>query len=152
MHATAWGTGPQAVLDYLARYLFRVAITNHRIVALDDEAVTIRYKKRKSNRLRTCRIEGGEFMRRFLSHVLPKGLHKVRYFGLWHPSRRALVQQARLLLARERRADPTPEPSPDPQPGPPAAVVEPGRPLCPCCRQGRLVHLRRLGPCHPLGP
>jgi len=148
VHATIWGTGPQAVLDYLARYLFRVAITNNRIIALDDEGVTIRYKKRKANRLRTGRIEGGEFMRRFLSHVLPKGLHKVRYFGLWHPSRRALVQQARLLLARERR----PEPSPDPQPGPPAAVVEPGRPLCPCCRQGRLVHLRRLGPCHPLGP
>jgi Putative transposase len=48
VHAAAWGTGPQAVLDYLARYLFRVAITNHRIVALDAEAVTIRYKKRKS--------------------------------------------------------------------------------------------------------
>jgi hypothetical protein len=65
-------------------------------------------------------------MRRFLSQVLPKGLHKVRYFGLWHPSRRALVQQARLLLARERRTDPLPEPSPDPQPGPPAAELEPG--------------------------
>lgn len=148
VHAAAWGTGPQAVLDYLARYLFRVAITNHRIVALDAEAVTIRYKKRKSNRLRTCRIEGGEFMRRFLTHVLPKGLHKVRYFGLWHPSRRALVQQARLLLAREQR----PEPAPDPQAGPPAAEVEPGRPLCPHCRQGRLVHLHRLGSGHPLGP
>src|SRR5919106_7200 len=74
--STAWGTGPQAVLDYLARYLFRVAITNHRIIALDAEAVTLRYKKRQSNRLRSCRIEGGEFMRRFLSHVLPKGLHK----------------------------------------------------------------------------
>jgi hypothetical protein len=152
VHATTWGTGPQAVLDYLARYLFRVAITNNRVVALDDEAVTVRYKQRKANRLRTCRIEGGEFMRRFLSHVLPKGLHKVRYFGLWHPSRRALVQQARLLLARERRADPLPEPSPDPQPGPPAAELEPRHLLCPCCRQGRLVHLRRLGPCHPLGP
>jgi hypothetical protein len=148
VHATTWGTGPQAVLDYLARYLFRVAITNHRIIALDDEGVTIRYKKRKSNRLRSCRIEGGEFMRRFLSHLLPKGLHKVRYFGLWHPSRRALVQQARLLLARERRADPPP----DPQAAPPAAEVEPGRPLCPYCRQGRLVHLRHLGPGHPLGP
>jgi hypothetical protein len=104
----------------------RAPAFGNRIVALDDEAVTIRYKKRKTNRLRTCRIEGDKFMRRFLSQVLPKGLHKVRYFGLWHPSRRALVQQARLLLARERRTDPLPEPSPDPQPGPPAAELEPG--------------------------
>lgn len=121
VHATAWGTGQQAVLDYLARYLFRVAITNNRIVAVDDEAVTIRYKKRKANRLRTCRIEGDDFIRRFLSHVLPKGLHKVRYFGLWHPSKRARAQQARLLLAAERRVEPAPQPASEPQADTPAA-------------------------------
>lgn len=153
VHATAWGSGRQAVLDYLARYVFRVAITNNRLVALDDQTVTIRYKKRKSNRPRTCRIEGGEFLRRFLTHVLPKGLHKVRYFGLWHPSKRALADKARLLLAlARRRPTPEPEPSPDPQAAPRAGELEPARPLCPCCRQGRLLHLRRLGPCHPLGP
>ena len=87
VHCTAWGEGEQAVLDYLARYVFRVAITNARIVGLDDQAVTIRHKHRKSNRWRTSRIPGHEFMRRFLQHVLPKGLEKVRYFGLWHPAR-----------------------------------------------------------------
>jgi hypothetical protein len=51
VHCTAWGDGEQAVLDYLARYVFRIAITNSRIVGLDDHGVTIRYKKRKSNRL-----------------------------------------------------------------------------------------------------
>ena len=76
------------MLDYLARYVLRVAVTNTRIVALDDQAVTIRHKHRKSNRWRISRIPGQEFMRRFLQHVLPKGLHKVRYFGLWHPARR----------------------------------------------------------------
>ena len=158
VHATAWGTGQQAVLDYLARYLFRVAITNNRIVAVDHEAVTIRYKKRKANRLRTCRIEGDDFIRRFLSHVLPKGLHKVRYFGLWHPSKRTRAQQARLLLADERRIEPAPVPQPAPEPRPgtpaigPAIGSETGHRRCPCCRQGRLVHLRRLEPCNPRGP
>ena len=92
------------MLDYLARYVFRVAITNTRIVGLDDQAVTIRHKQRKSNRWRMSRIPGQEFMRRFLQHVLPKGLHKVRYFGLWHPAKRKDAARARLLLLRDRPA------------------------------------------------
>ena len=78
-----------APLDYLARYVFRVALTNARIVGLDDRTVTIQYKERKTGRRRTCRLSGDEFMRRFLQHVLPRGFHKVRYFGLWHPKWRA---------------------------------------------------------------
>ena len=74
-----WGRGEQAVLDYLARYVFRIALTNARIVGLDDETVTIQYKERKTDRARTCRLSGEEFMRRFLQHVLPRGFHKVRY-------------------------------------------------------------------------
>src|SRR6202022_3282316 len=73
VHITPWGKGEQAVLDYLARYVFRVAITNTRLVALDDQTVTIRYKQRKSAAWRTCQIAGDEFIRRFLQHVLPKG-------------------------------------------------------------------------------
>src|SRR5271166_1766476 len=64
------------------------ALANARIVGLDDETVTIQYKERKTGRLRTCRLSGEEFMRRFLQHVLPRGFHKVRYFGLWHPAQR----------------------------------------------------------------
>ena len=99
VQCTPWGEGEQAVLDYLARYVFRVAITNTRIVGLDDQAVTIRHKHRKSNRWRISRIPGQQFMRRFLQHVLPKGLHKVRYFGLWHPVRRKDAARARLRQA-----------------------------------------------------
>ena len=80
------GNGEQAVLDYLARYVFRVALTNARIVGLDDETVTIQYKDRKTGRSRTCCLGGHEFMRRFLQQALPRGFHKVRYFGLWHPA------------------------------------------------------------------
>src|SRR5262249_26539599 len=68
--------------------VFRIAITNTRIVGLDDDTVRIHYRDRKTGRRRTCRLSGEEFMRRFLQHVLPHGFHKVRYFGLWHPSQR----------------------------------------------------------------
>lgn len=99
IHCTAWGDGAEAVLRYLARYVFRVALTEGRIVGLDDNGVIIRHKHRKSGRWHTTRLDGHEFMRRFLQHVLPKGLHKVRYSGLWHPSRRDHATCARQLLA-----------------------------------------------------
>ena len=64
VHCTAWGEGDEAVLRYLARYVFRVAITNTRIVGLDDKGVTIRHKERKSRKWQTTRLSGHEFMRR----------------------------------------------------------------------------------------
>jgi len=106
VHCTAWGEGDEAVVRYLARYVFRVAITNNRIVGLDDNGVTIRYKQRKSGKWQNTRLNGHEFMRRFLQHVLPKGLHKVRYYGLWHPARREHAQRARLMLLLDRPPPP----------------------------------------------
>jgi hypothetical protein len=81
-----YGQGESVVLNYLARYVFRIAITNHRIISMDQSHVTFRYKDRKGGRWLTCRIEGAEFIRRYLQHVLPKGFHKVRYYGIWHKS------------------------------------------------------------------
>ena len=151
VHIARWGQGAQAVLDYLARYVFRIAITNARLVALDHHTVTIRYKHRKSSRWRTCRMEGSEFMRRFLQHVLPKGLHKVRYFGLWHPAKRAQAAQARLLLELDRTK---PAPSQDNQTAERKAdQPAPSEPrICPCCRHGQLIYVRRLTPKNALGP
>ena len=153
VHCTPWGEGEQAVLDYLARYVFRVAITNTRIVGLDDEAVTIRHKHRKSNRWRMSRIPGQEFMRRFLQHVLPKGLHKVRYFGLWHPAKREHAARARQLLLLDRQGTPPPaqmsadatDPSADPK-------TSDGPRVCPCCRKGLLLFVRQLSPKWAQGP
>ena len=82
--------------------------SNNRIVGLDDKGVTIRHKDRKSMQWRTTRLTGHEFMRRFLQHVLPKGLHKVRYYGLWHPTRREHAQRARLMLLLDRPPTPSP--------------------------------------------
>ncbi len=152
VHITHWGNGEQAVLDYLARYVFRIAITNTRITGLDDRTVTIRYKQRKSARWRTCRMQGHEFIRRFLQHVLPKGLHKVRYFGLWHPAKRDSAAKARLLLQIERSVPSAAKPI-----APTALKVahqsstaEPH--ICPHCRQGHLIYIRRLTPKNALGP
>jgi hypothetical protein len=121
-HVTAWGEGEQAVLDYLARYVFRIAISNARLTGLDETGVTFRYRDRKSGRQRSCRLTGEEFLRRFLQHVLPRGLHKVRYFGLWHPARRADAARVRQMLRRQ------PPPPAGPVPEPPAlAPVRPRR-------------------------
>jgi Putative transposase/Transposase zinc-binding domain len=154
LHATAWGNGEQAVLDYLARYVFRVALTNARIAGLDDQSVTIQYKERKTGRSRTCRLSGHEFMRRFLQHVLPRGFHKVRYFGLWHPARRDNAARVRQML--QLQATPKFDPPPDfvamplaPSGAAPAPSIEPL--ICPHC-QGRLVHVRTLSPCQAMGP
>jgi hypothetical protein len=157
VHCTAWGEDDEAVLRYLARYVFRVAITNNRIVGLDDNGVTIRHKQRKSGKWQNTRLNGPEFMRRFLQHVLPKGLHKVRYYGLWHPTRREHAQRARLMLLLDR---PTP-------PGPTMLSAEtsdrtadrsanrtPSNEIrtCPCCKHGRLVRAVRLYPKQASGP
>ncbi len=73
--------GPERVLEYLARYTHRVAISNHRLLHLDNEAVTFRYKDYRSNRSRSLTLTLAEFCRRFLLHVLPRGLVRIRYYG-----------------------------------------------------------------------
>ena len=156
VHITSCGAGEPAVLDYLARYVFRVAITNPRLVGLDGKAATIRYKQRKSARWRTCRIAGEEFMRRFLQHVLPRGFHKVRYFGLWHPANRELAARVRLRLALDQPVAPTTAPdgeaaAPDSDPAP-GARESAQLPACPHCQIGHLVLIRRLTPRNPMAP
>ena len=80
------------------RYVFRIAISNSRLLGMDDTHVTFRYKVRETGLWKTERVEGVEFLRRFLLHVLPKGFHKVRYYGLWHPAKQLQQANARLLL------------------------------------------------------
>jgi putative transposase/transposase-like zinc-binding protein len=153
---TPWGEGEEAVLRYLARYVFRIAITNSRIVALDEHTVSFRYKHRQSNRWRICTLDGEEFMRRFLQHVLPKGLHKVRYFGLWHPSKRPIASKARLLLHMQRANDIPPHlvgncpTSIDHQHQ--SSTAAPDLRVCPRCGLGHLLFVRKLLPKQPQGP
>ena len=102
------GEGRDAVMRYLGRYVYRVAITRNRIVAMDDSHVTFRHKDNDTGQWKTCRVAGVEFVRRFLLHVLPKGFHKVRYFGLWHSSKRQVLGRMRIHLLLSAKPGLTP--------------------------------------------
>ena len=100
-----YGRGNDAVLNYLSRYVFRTAISNARILDMDDTHVTFRWKDRGNDTWRTVRLSGVEFLRRFLQHVLPRGFHRCRYYGLWHSSKRDLSSRAWLLLILQKPMD-----------------------------------------------
>lgn len=100
-----YGHGNHAVLNYLSRYVFRTAISNARILGMDQTHVTFRWKDRDADAWRTERLPGVAFLRRFLQHVLPRRFHKVRYYGLWHPSKRSLSHRAWVLLMLQTPAD-----------------------------------------------
>jgi len=94
--------GPAAVLAYLSRYTHRVAIANSRLVALEQGQVTFRWKDYRAKgrtRHKTMTLAAGEFMRRFLLHVLPSGFHRIRHYGLLaNTGRRDYLARARELL------------------------------------------------------
>ena len=84
VHYKPVGDGRTA-LKYLALYIFRVAISNRRLVKMENDKVTFRYRTSDTGRLRLCTLSAEEFMHRFLQHVLPKGFVKVRYYGSFAP-------------------------------------------------------------------
>jgi Putative transposase/Transposase zinc-binding domain len=94
--------GPEEVLRYLARYTHRVAISNRRLIAHDDKGVTFKWKDYRLEgpaRYKVMTLPAGEFIRRFLMHVLPAGFHRIRYYGLLASGKRAeTIARARELL------------------------------------------------------
>ena len=105
--------GPGAVLAYLSRYTHRVAISNRRLVALDERGVTFRckdYRAKGSTRHKTMTLSANEFMRRFLLHVLPGGFHRIRHSGLFaNAERKANLAKARALLHAAPGVDAQPQ-------------------------------------------
>jgi ribosomal protein L37AE/L43A len=99
VHSKAVGTG-QAALKYLAPYIFRVAISNKRVVNVAEGQVTFRYRPSGQKQSKLCTLPAEEFIRRFLQHVLPAGFVKVRYYGLFAAGQRQRLIQARMLLAQ----------------------------------------------------
>ncbi len=135
VHSKPVGSG-QAAFRYLAPYIFRVAISNHRILKLENGHVTFKYKESATNQIRYCTLSAAEFIRRFLQHVLPDRFVKVRYYGLLSPRNRYSLDQARDSLTGNQQ--------PAVEPGP--AAITPPEPLrCPHC--GNLLTL--LGPLKP---
>ncbi|RWN22722.1 IS91 family transposase, partial [Mesorhizobium sp.] len=131
VYAKAPFAGPEAVLAYLSRYTHRVAVSNSRLIRLDESGVTFRYKdyrREGADRQQLMTLATDEFIRRFLLHVLPRGFHRIRHCGLLAGSAR----KASLALAREllNVAAPSDDDTTD----------EPDnfRPPCPCCG-GRMI-------------
>ncbi|WP_374503307.1 IS91 family transposase [Zoogloea sp.] len=127
VHAKRPFAGPEAVLAYLSRYTHRVAISNRRLVAMDEKGVSFRWKDYRAQgrtRLKTMTLAADEFMRRFLLHVLPTGFHRIRHYGLLaNAGRQHHLAKARVLL------DVLP---PDPV-GKDISVTPPPTFVCPCC-------------------
>jgi hypothetical protein len=96
--------GPKQVLEYLGRYTHRVAISNNRIICIDNGKVTFTYKDRqKEDEIKKMILDADEFIRRFLLHVLPKGLIKIRYFGfLAHTNKKKDIPLIRKLCSIAR--------------------------------------------------
>jgi hypothetical protein len=132
--------GPEQVLAYLGRYTHRVALTNSRLLDLEDGRVRFRWKDyRRHAKAKVMSLEAGEFIRRFLLHVLPAGFHRIRHFGFLANGHRA----DKLALCRRLLAAPPPEPAQPADDYRERYRRLTGRSLdvCPCC----------AGPMMPLG-
>ena len=136
--------GPKAVLEYLSRYTHRVAISNQRLVAFNERGVTFRwkdYRAKSRTRYKTMTLETGEFMRRFLLHVLPGGFQRIRHYGLLaNPVRRANLAKVRDLL----------HVAPELSPSPNDAIIE-TRPVFICRHCGApMIVIEILTRCAPI--
>jgi Putative transposase len=134
--------GPGQVLRYLSRYTHRIAISNRRLLSADQNGVTFRYKDYRVEgpaRYKTMTLATDEFIRRFLIHVLPKGFHRIRHYGLLaSPNRTANIAHARELLA---------VPAPAKEPKTPETAIDQPRVLprpCPCCG-ARMIVIETFG-------
>src|SRR5438128_5718345 len=138
--------GPEAVLAYLSRYTHRVAISNRRLIAFDQNGVTFSYKDYRADgraRYKVMTLAPNEFIRRFLIHVLPKGFHRIRYYGLLAKSSCA----ENLARARQLLAVPKPQDKPDNSRG--TDEAETSSHPCPCCG-GRMRIIEAFAPgCEP---
>jgi hypothetical protein len=153
LHKTEWVVyskrpfgGPEAVLAYLSRYTHRVAIANSRLIAFDEQGVTFKWKDYRiegPDRYKRMTLATHEFIRRFLIHVLPRGFHRIRHYGLLAKTSGAdSIARARELLAA---------PKPQNEPNKPTDT-DPNEPTCPCCG-GRMIVIetfeRGCTPRHP---
>lgn len=152
VHCQPAGSG-RRVLDYLGRYVFRVALPNSRLESIDETRVTFRYRDNRTQHTRRLTLRGPDFIDRFLQHVLPRGCAKVRYYGIWSGSCRRKLDRARALLNPLHPSSTTPTshslagapPSHTPAP---AAILS----ACPHCRLGQLIVIEVLRPFRKVPP
>ena len=145
VHAQHAGSG-QKVLDYLGRYVLRIAISNSRLESLQDGQVTFRYRDNRTQQIKRVRLPIQEFVQRFLQHVLPKGLTKVRHYGL---SSSACRQRHAVAMALLQTTSPHTPPALGNlnSPQPPEQIAR-----CPHCGKGRLIYLGQILPARKIPP
>ncbi len=151
VHCLPVGDG-QAALKYLSPYIYRVALSNRRLIAFADHdslersQVTFVYRTSDTGQLKHCTLSAEQFIQRFLQHVLPKGFVKVRYFGFFAHNRRPALKLAQTRLSQLSSLPQEDTPTETDQAG---LVSKPL--LCPVCRQP-MIFLRDLPPCAPPHP
>ncbi|MFZ3116025.1 MAG: IS91 family transposase [Syntrophales bacterium] len=128
-------------LTYLARYVHQTAIANSRILAAEQGKVTFRYKDSRECCWKTMTLETSEFIRRFLQHVLPRGFHKVRYYGFLSPRNRCLREQIQWELTKNTENATVESPTSH---GDSTAARDQSAFLCPLCHEGRLILIMAL--------
>jgi hypothetical protein len=129
VHSQPVGRG-QAALKYLAPYIFRVAISNNRLLSMDNGLVRFRYKASGAKHFSISTLPADSFIHRFLQHVLPKGFVKVRYFGFFSSGKRSVLGQVRHLLAQLYPTPPQLIPPALPEPSLTSTQPTPSCPLC----------------------
>jgi putative transposase/transposase-like zinc-binding protein len=141
--------GPEEVLRYLARYTHRVAISNRRLIACDDNGVTFKWKDYRlegPERYKLMTLATDEFIRRFLMHVLPAGFHRIRYYGLLASGQRAEnIARARELLAPPLIPIDAIKAIGSAASKPQTAEPQPAKHQCPCCG-GHMIVIERFEP------
>jgi hypothetical protein len=142
--------GPEQVLKYLARYTHRVALSNQRLLSLDEGQVTLLWKDRAhGNRPRTLRLDAVEFIRRFLLHVLPKGFVRIRYYGfLSHSQRKQKLAAIAALLRDSSPVEHTASDAPSEQSLP---SNEDDGERCPHCQRGLMRRVETIPRSPPAG-
>ena len=151
VYAKAPFAGPQQVLDYVGRYTHRVAISNNRLLAIEDGQVQFRYKDyRDGSQQKTMSLSGNEFIRRFLLHGLPDGFQRIRYYGfLGNRHRKEKLQHCRQLLAMVPLEDTPAEPTGEDYRDRYQALTGASLWECPVCHRGRMIV---IGVIDPRGP
>jgi hypothetical protein len=149
VYAKAPFAGPEQVLDYVGRYTHRVAISNNRLLDIDDEKVTFRWKDyRDESAQKTMTLDADEFIRRFLLHVLPQGLQRIRYYGfMGNRHREEKLQQCRRLLQMSpTTSDSTTAAAPADYRDRHEALTSISLRECPLCHRGRMLTVEQVLP------
>ena len=128
--------GPQQVIEYLGRYTHKIAISNHRILNVDDNSVTFSWRDYRDNKQKVMTLSGVEFLRRFCQHIVPKRFVRIRHYGLLSCAKRKLLREIQQALPDSPTIG---QKQPETKAKNPGAAPKPD--ICPHCKTGTMIRL-----------